>query len=83
MNQVLKYLIIGLGLRLAIAPFFMHLWDVTTLFTATDQFLAGLNPYSYVAARSADLQETTGLPSTLSPRLTIGFWFKQVRSLRP
>lgn len=62
MNQILKYLIIGLGIRLAIAPFFMHLWDITTIFTATDQFLSGLNPYSFVAERSAELQETTGLP---------------------
>jgi len=62
MNTILKYLIIGIGIRLAIAPFLMHLWDVTTLFTATDQFLNGLNPYTYVAERSAALQDTTGLP---------------------
>ena len=57
-----KLVALGLAIRLALAPFFMHVWDVTTIFTATDQFLHGINPYEYVVERAQQLLTRTGIP---------------------
>ncbi|MFQ5710337.1 MAG: hypothetical protein ACE5GD_01015 [Candidatus Geothermarchaeales archaeon] len=62
MGQWLKYVLIGLGIRLALAPFFMHAWDVGTIQESSQQFLAGVDVYRYVAINSDLLREGTGLP---------------------
>ncbi|MEM2634936.1 MAG: hypothetical protein QW372_05670, partial [Nitrososphaerales archaeon] len=62
MNQLTKLLIIGIGIRVALAPFFMHTWDIATILTSSDQFLKGLNPYRYVMDQANQLLEVTGLP---------------------
>ncbi|MDA4127515.1 MAG: hypothetical protein OK452_10010 [Thaumarchaeota archaeon] len=54
--------IIGLSIRLALAPFFMHAWDMTTITLATNQFLSAMNPYTYFAQQSTQLAQTSGLP---------------------
>lgn len=59
---VVKLVALGVALRLALAPFFMHTWDVTTVLVSTDQFLRGLSPYEYVMEQSRRLLEATGVP---------------------
>jgi len=51
----------GLSIRLLLAPFFMHTWDVATILTSVDQFLRGLNPYAYVVQVASDLYRVTGV----------------------
>jgi hypothetical protein len=53
---------LGVALRLALAPFFMHTWDMATILTSVDQFLRGLNPYDYVMKVADELYRTTGIP---------------------
>jgi len=60
-RAALKVTLLGTAIRLAIAPFFMHTWDITTILTATDQFLRGINPYQYVVQVTNELYEVTGL----------------------
>jgi hypothetical protein len=60
-REALKLAIIATAIRLAIAPFFMHTWDITTILTSTDQFLKGINPYHYVLQQVEALHEATGL----------------------
>lgn len=62
MNKLIKLLILGIGIRAALAPFFMHTWDITTILISSDQFLEGLNPYRYVMDQANQLLETSGLP---------------------
>ena len=62
MDQKSKYVLLGSAIRLALAPFFMHAWDITTVIESSLQFLQGINPYAYVAARSASMMELTSLP---------------------
>jgi len=58
----LKYVLIGLGIRLVLAPFFMHAWDIGTVWEASRQFLNGEDVYRYVAERTYMLRQSTGLP---------------------
>jgi hypothetical protein len=53
---------VALAIRMALAPFFMHAWDMTTTMLSTEQFLTGVNPYAYVVTQSRLLIQTTGLP---------------------
>jgi hypothetical protein len=54
--------ITGLVIRLALAPFFAHAWDMTTIMLSVQQFLHGVNPYTYVMQQSTQLAQTSGLP---------------------
>jgi len=65
MRSELRY---GLGcaflaaaIRLAFAPFFMHRWDVTTLFDSSFQFINHVNPYNVVVQRTIMLRESSDL----------------------
>jgi len=62
MRSWLKYVLIGLGIRLILAPFFMHAWDIGTILEASRQFLNGEDVYKYVAERTSMLRQSTGLP---------------------
>jgi hypothetical protein len=62
MRSWLKYVLIGLGVRLILAPFFMHAWDIGTILEASRQFLSGEDVYGYVAERTHVLRQRTGLP---------------------
>jgi hypothetical protein len=62
MRSWLKYVLIGLGVRLVLAPFFMHAWDIGTILEASRQFLSGEDVYGYVAERTHVLRQSTGLP---------------------
>lgn len=60
-DNALKLTLAAVAIRLAVAPFFMHTWDVTTIITSSDQFLKGISPYSYVLQQTEALYESTGL----------------------
>jgi hypothetical protein len=60
-NKALKLALAAVAIRLAIAPFFMHTWDVTTIIVSSDQFLKGVSPYAYVLQQTESLYENTGL----------------------
>ena len=62
MKRALYPVAVALVVRLALAPFFMHAWDMTTLMTASQQFLSGVNPYTYVQQQAQALQQESGLP---------------------
>jgi len=62
MRSWLKYVLIGLGIRLILAPFFMHAWDIGTILKASEQFLNGQDVYGYVAERTYMLRQSTSLP---------------------
>lgn len=55
-------LVIGLSIRLVLAPFFMHPWDTATIMESSQQFLSGVNPFRFVVDQSVLLQERSGLP---------------------
>jgi hypothetical protein len=61
-NAGFRLALLGAAIRIALAPFFMHTWDIATILTATDQFLKGISPYQYVVQQARSLYETTGLP---------------------
>jgi len=58
MKGVLLPLGIGLAIRLALAPWFMHGWDMTTTMISSQQVLSGINPYTYLAQQSSALAKT-------------------------
>ena len=61
--KIIKTLIItGIAIRLLLAPFTMHVWDVTTMQEALYQFTNGQDPYEYVVKINNELREKTGLP---------------------
>jgi hypothetical protein len=62
MRYWLKLVVIGLGIRLVLAPFFMHTWDIGTIYESSQQFLAGQDVYAYVSHMSALLREGTNMP---------------------
>ncbi|MDG6982770.1 MAG: hypothetical protein JRM74_04875 [Nitrososphaerota archaeon] len=62
MNRAVYPVAVAVAIRVALAPFFMHAWDMTTLMTASQQFLSGVNPYTYVQQQAALQQAATGLP---------------------
>lgn len=62
MRYWLKHVLIGLSIRLAIAPFFMHTWDIGTIYESSQQFLNGQDVYTYVAQMTSMLRENTNMP---------------------
>lgn len=62
MDRELKYVLLGAAVRLLLAPFFMHLWDTTTILESTSQFLNGVNVYHYVAQLTDLARSQSGLP---------------------
>ena len=62
MNRVVYPVTAAVAIRLALAPFFAHAWDETTLMISAQQLLSGVNPYAYVQQQAAALQQTSGLP---------------------
>lgn len=57
-----KILLASLAVRLFVAPFTMHLWDINTIQTSVYQFIHGANPYRYVYELTQRLRTTTDLP---------------------
>lgn len=62
MRKVVYPVVVALGIRLALAPWFMHPWDLTTVMMSSNQFLSGVNPYTYVQQQAQALQAATGQP---------------------
>lgn len=62
MQREYLYVFLGAAIRLLVAPFFMHQWDMTTMLTAPQQFLNGENVYANVYQETLSLQGRTGLP---------------------
>ncbi|MEM2498342.1 MAG: hypothetical protein QXR81_08205, partial [Candidatus Nezhaarchaeales archaeon] len=60
-GEAVRLTLIAVAIRLVVAPFFMHTWDVTTIITSSDQFLKGLSPYAYALRQMEALHEATGL----------------------
>ncbi|MEN2999807.1 MAG: hypothetical protein ABDH61_04450 [Acidilobaceae archaeon] len=61
-KDVAKLLLFAFLVRLAIAPFSAHLWDMAMIQESLYLTLRGDNVYSYVYERSVRLQNATGLP---------------------
>lgn len=53
--------LIAAGVRAALAPFFMHVWDVTTLQEALNDFVSGRSVYSAVIERTLALRHASGV----------------------
>lgn len=62
MDRALRYALLGGLVRLLLAPFFMHAWDVATILESVNLSLRGGNVYQQVAQATAQLREATGLP---------------------
>lgn len=62
MRYWLKHVLIGLSIRLVAAPFFMHTWDIGTIYESSQQFLNGQDVYTYVAQMTSLLRENTNMP---------------------
>jgi len=62
MRYWLKLVLVGLSIRLVLAPFFMHTWDIGTIYESSQQFLAGQDVYAYVCQMSSLLRESTNMP---------------------
>jgi hypothetical protein len=61
MEKAVKVALSAIGIRLLLAPFFAHLWDVNTLQTAVYDLLHGLNPYAVMASESSGLTAQSGI----------------------
>jgi hypothetical protein len=62
MEKRLKIVLLALGVRLAIAPFFMHAGDIGTIYESSAMALRGGNPYDFVFGKTLQMQHATGLP---------------------
>ena len=62
MKYWLKPVLIGLVVRLALAPFFMHTWDIGTIYESSQQFLGGQNVYAYVSQMTTMIRKDTDMP---------------------
>jgi len=56
-----KLVLQALGVRLLLAPFFFHVWDINAIQEALNKFINGINIYSYVTNLSSHLSQVTGL----------------------
>ena len=56
--------IIAFSVRAALAPFFMHAWDVTTLHEALEDFMSGRNVYASVAEKTMMLRQMNGVEAS-------------------
>ncbi|MCX8195824.1 MAG: hypothetical protein N3F67_01925 [Acidilobaceae archaeon] len=61
-KDLAKVLLFALLLRLAIAPFSAHLWDVAMIQESLYLTVSGENVYKFVYEKSVRLQNATGLP---------------------
>lgn len=52
----------ALIIRLVLAPFFVHLWDINTIQVSVHQFVNKVNPYEYVYNVTQKLRSIAGLP---------------------
>ncbi len=62
LNNKTKLLLTTLIVRLVLAPFFMHLWDVNTIQVSMYQIMNKVNPYEYVYNMTQRLRSIGGLP---------------------
>ncbi|MEM1560073.1 MAG: hypothetical protein QXY40_10865 [Candidatus Methanomethylicia archaeon] len=62
LNNKTKLLLATLIIRLVLAPFFMHLWDVNTIQVSVYQVMNRVNPYEYVYNMTQRLRSIAGLP---------------------
>ena len=53
--------VIGSGIRLALAPFFMHAWDISTVQESLEYFLSGRNVYASVVEKTEMLRQVNGV----------------------
>ena len=62
-ERVALFLVVaGIVARVVVAPFTMHVWDVTTVQEAVHLLYVGRDPYEYVRLRTEALRNATGLP---------------------
>lgn len=61
MEKALKLALLAAALRIIVAPFFAHIWDVATIQETMFYTLSGENVYKLVYALSEKVQESTGL----------------------
>ncbi len=61
MDERAKLVLQALTIRLLLAPFFFHVWDINAVQEALNKFINGINIYSYVSNLSSHLSEVTGL----------------------
>ena len=61
MDEGGKIALQALSIRIALAPFFFHVWDINAIQEALNKFINGLNVYAYVNNLSQYLSEITGL----------------------
>ena len=62
MEKALKIALVAATLRLLVAPFFGHLWDIKTLQETLYYTLKGENVYTLVYSLSRKVSESTGQP---------------------
>lgn len=62
MEKRIKVVLAALVVRLAIAPFFMHSGDMSTIYESCRILLSGGNMYSYVYQQTLQMQQASGLP---------------------
>jgi hypothetical protein len=61
LRKPLTIAVIGSGIRLVLAPFFMHAWDVITIQESLEDFISGRNVYASVEEKTEMLRETSGV----------------------
>jgi hypothetical protein len=62
MDRRIKITLSALAIRLAIAPFFMHAGDMSTIYESSGIALNGGNLYNFVYQQTLQMQYATGLP---------------------
>ena len=62
MESTRKVVLAALAVRMALAPFFMHAGDVSTLYESSIMALKGQNFYDFVYQQTLQMQNATGLP---------------------
>ncbi len=60
MKTIAKILILAFLIRIVLAPFFVHSWDMTTIQDSMEIFLNGDNPYTEYATITRNIQTSTG-----------------------
>lgn len=62
MERRVKVTVAALAVRLALAPFFMHSGDLSTIYESSRTALSGGNIYDFVYAQTLLMQHAAGLP---------------------
>ena len=52
------------SIRAVLAPFFMHIWDITTMHDALNDFFSGKNVYATVVEKTIMLREANGVDAS-------------------